>query len=467
MNQYRRIARCCLGPGVKTAKGRVCWRLAQVIGLLAALGSARAQEASRLAPCGSPATCQAECMQGSATGCVRLADQLDRGTDPPVKDESAALQKACELGDPDGCSALALALQQGDGIEQDKQRSAALLQEALRLARLRCARGDAAHCVRAAVLLREAGQSTAAAVQALLRKAAELKEVACKRSEPGACVAAANAFAYAVGVPEDRSRALRLVKSACARREARACHKLGVLLANADRDRWCEHYGREAGRDALQAACELGNSEGCQLLADHPLLSAAEKARVRARVAMLRRAACEQGDFASCLREEPAGAKRLTSACEKDSAAACAALGGSYLSRACHLGDIAACAELACDRQTQDAPAVQRTVRLSSRACLRGDATACARLGTQLGSDCAGADQSGVRAFFYEETACLLGDVAACNNASIYSAAPQLRYRAEQIERRACELGSLAACNRISSTEQPPAWMKDAARYCK
>ncbi len=455
-------------PDMRRTWFGACLMTARALGLLATLSSGvRAEGTAPQAPCESIATCQAACAQGSATSCVGLADQYERGTEPALAEAAVALQGACDRGEPDGCSGLALALLGGDGLPVNKPRGTALLKEALRLAKRRCAGGDATHCVRAAVLIREVAGGASGETQALLRQAAGLKAAACKRSEQGACVAAAQSFAYAVGVSEDRSRALQLVKLACARREAHACYQLGVLLANADRDRWCIHFGGAASRTAMQSACDLGDSAGCQLLAEHPLVSDTAKVQARARVADLNWAACQRGNFASCAPQEPRGAQLLTAACNRDFAAACAALGAGHLTRACQLGSIAACTKLACNKSTPDELAIQRTLRVAHRSCLRGDAAGCVQFGEQLGYDCSASDASGARAFFYLETACLLGDVAACNGASVYGGEAQPRQRADRLERRACELGAASACNRLIGSEPPPAWIKDDWRYCK
>lgn len=123
------------------------------------------------------------CTLGDGPGCAALAVQYFRGGLPgeaqgiaisPERGVEFAT-KACELGTQRGCSLLAKALANGEGIAQDLRRAHALAEQA-------CSNADAAGCSIAAQIAQKEGNTDAA--RRFLERSCNLgNTVACRKAQ--------------------------------------------------------------------------------------------------------------------------------------------------------------------------------------------------------------------------------------------------------------------------------------------
>ena len=228
-------------------------------------------------------------------GCDRLADpascllvgRLRRDHGPTDADRARAdarFRRACDLGEPDGCSEAGLRAIQGGqagqlapgvalfrracdggsglgchnlavlhldgtGVPRDPAIAAALFERG-------CARGHASACLelgRRKLLADGLPEDRAGAVTAL--------HTACSLAAR-TCDGLATAHEYVLGVPEDAARARALYDQACGAGRPEACLALGDMLGE----------GRGGPADAARAkvlyegACAAGVDEACDML---------------------------------------------------------------------------------------------------------------------------------------------------------------------------------------------------------
>jgi len=171
------------------------------------------------------------CAIGSGAACtVRLAD---------VTDPAAALrlaERACDLGDVDGCVALAARTPGGPTAGTldracrlgSSEACAALRADALGE---RCEAGVAADCLRLGVLLEEGRVMRPDGAAAAARYAR-----ACERGSGEACWRLGRLHRAGAGVARDEARARKLLAGACAGGEREACRLLREA-EEADADR--------------------------------------------------------------------------------------------------------------------------------------------------------------------------------------------------------------------------------------
>jgi TPR repeat protein len=122
---------------------------------------------------------RAACTEGSARGCLRLADAYHERLATGGADEEAALyRRACDAGANTGCLAAGRVYLQGEGVSADPALAAALFRRV-------CERGNAPACIELAHLHAK-GEGVPRDVQ----KAVELFTKACKLGADEGCLLA-------------------------------------------------------------------------------------------------------------------------------------------------------------------------------------------------------------------------------------------------------------------------------------
>ncbi|MEM9193594.1 MAG: tetratricopeptide repeat protein, partial [Myxococcota bacterium] len=191
------------------------------------------------------------CERSQAEGCVRLSRMAARdGQLSAVVETAAYLERGCELGDSQACTAYGWELARGGmGVLPDSERSLNLL------------------------------------------------EAGCEHNDWQACAYLARVFDHGAGVAADPGRARSLYERACERRSGVACYELGMLHREAgseqDLERAVELFG---------IACDSGDERrACGSLgAAYDLGRGVEQDRERA-IELYHRA-CDAGHGDSCVR---------------------------------------------------------------------------------------------------------------------------------------------------------------------
>ncbi|APR88400.1 hypothetical protein A7982_13749 [Minicystis rosea] len=155
----------------------------------------------------------------------------------------------------------------------------------------RCAAGNAVAC-------------NALAEQALavpsqdLPRAHRLLRQSCEQLHDGhGCDALGDLYLSGLGVPEDRARALALFDTACERRYARACKRLGNLYIEGLVAR--DYRPDPRGAVYMRRACELDDAEACLYYGDF-LQQGRGVARDRPKAIEYFHRACAKGDPQGC-----------------------------------------------------------------------------------------------------------------------------------------------------------------------
>jgi TPR repeat protein len=150
----------------------------------------------------------------SGADCTQLGQRYAAGSGGVAKDEALGarlFQRACDLGDAEGCNKLGLAFESGEGVPVDYGRAMDLFTRA-------CSAGAAEGC-----------------------------------NNQGAL------YEHGLGVPENLGDAQRLYTQACRHGSGIGCSNLGVLYAQG---RGVPVNREEAAR-LFRQACSLGSSVGC------------------------------------------------------------------------------------------------------------------------------------------------------------------------------------------------------------
>ncbi|WP_164017575.1 sel1 repeat family protein [Pyxidicoccus trucidator] len=209
------------------------------------------------------------CEEGASRGCLELGRLLDAGDEPLKADDWAAVskayQRACELGEVEGCTAMVRTFVGGRG----QDRSLALV---IQTAARACKLGDVESCA-------QEKQYSALQAGCAANKPAECQRLADFQLKPPASAA-------------DRERGVALLERYCQRGTAPACVRLAELFES---DEWgfepelqrtvaYQERAVKAGAEgylfpslmdiqAARAACDKGEPKACAELADGYLSS--------------------------------------------------------------------------------------------------------------------------------------------------------------------------------------------------
>jgi TPR repeat protein len=259
---------------------------------------------------------------------------------------------------------------------------------------------------------------------------------------------------------------------ACAQGEDNACRAMAPYV-----DRWGMEDARvQQATQELLATCDSGQTEAC-VGAAHLLVRLDDRDPRYARARSLYAAACEADSDIGCMEgalqnwtgaarrlELPDAEALLSTACDRDHAPACAALGErlaaqrsqtdaavTALERGCDLGDAHACTVLGTlvldGRHAMDIDPGE----VFERGCGEGDAEACYQLGRTLADGQVAAPSS--PAFDAFRAACEGGQVAGCEQTGLSHLSLDTHYEAGVAARyfdRACEAGRTDSCRELS-----------------
>ncbi len=153
------------------------------------------------------------CALGSGLGCLRVAGAAELGGAAARGRAAAFYQRACEAGEPAGCSNfLALALSITGPV-----RAGSLLQEELTA----CDREDSLACWFVGDLYRDG-----LGIPRSLTNAASFYQRACAAEEPLACTSLGEMYLAGQGVAKDGRRAAALFRTACQEGDDDACSRV-------------------------------------------------------------------------------------------------------------------------------------------------------------------------------------------------------------------------------------------------
>ena len=193
---------------------------------------------------GDLADCTAQCGRQHAGSCVNLGFMYEDGEGVNKdKPKAAALYKqACDGADSGGCNELGAMYSDGSGVNKDEARAAALF-------KLACDGGSPYGC-------RNLGRDYewARGVNGDFARAATLYKQACDGGSGQGCLGLSNLYYAGRGVNEDKARAVALDKQACDGGYAYGCVILGLHYAPTDVARAMALY---------KQACDAGETSGC------------------------------------------------------------------------------------------------------------------------------------------------------------------------------------------------------------
>ncbi|HYV46550.1 MAG TPA: tetratricopeptide repeat protein [Myxococcaceae bacterium] len=182
-------------------------------------------------------------------GCAgTLERQIGQRKSESSRAESlAALARSCDAGEAERCNDLAVRYRDGQGVEKDSSRAAALFRKA-------CWK-TAAACDSLGELLLETDQAGAT----------EAFWAGCDAGEqdparPRSCLKLGFAYQFGWGIPVDLELAQSQYALACSTGEPEGCVSLGLVEAKGGPD----DVARSAGH--FRQACDRGNSRGCKEL---------------------------------------------------------------------------------------------------------------------------------------------------------------------------------------------------------
>ncbi|MEP6652347.1 MAG: tetratricopeptide repeat protein [Myxococcales bacterium] len=195
----------------------------------------------------APAECRAECAQGNAASCSRLAYLLAHGEQGLARDEPKAIslyQRACDAGCAVACFNLgAIHGIEGTAAHDDKM--------ATKYWDLACRSGYPAACSNLGLLYAHQGSSPRQREAAV-----ELFGRACAGGDPIGCMNAVVVMRQGVQAPVEQEMGV-LLDLACTGDLAAGCLELAS---------WLDRHGATPGaaKQAVEKACRLGSEEACR-----------------------------------------------------------------------------------------------------------------------------------------------------------------------------------------------------------
>ncbi len=417
-------------------------------------------------------SCRLACDAQPGAACVLRGDLVRRFRigDKASEVAQASFQKGCDAGAQSGCRRV------GNMIEtKEPKRAAELYANA-------CNAGDAAACTASAVML-ELGLG----VDRDGTKAASLYEKACKSNDALGCAYHAFMLEAGRGVKRDEKRVADLLAStlpglekACDKGEMRECVALGFASETGPKP--------DQARAAVlyQRACEEGFQSGCSNLAVLNFLGKGVFKDLTRAIGMFDKA-CEAGEPTACtnlgiirsgtsfgLRHGVRGVTTFKLTCEAQFQVGCAGWGMlikvppelppgpsaavALSTKGCDGGDLVACVNLGAFYQAALGTAKnrQRASELFKKACDAGNAGGCGEYGTMylLGR---GVPLDGKRGQDLLTQACEWGELDACSVAADaytmgFEGIPKNLEKAAATYKRYCDESKISgACNAYAS----------------
>ncbi len=233
---------------------------------------------------------EAACKQGTTEACFTAARLYACGRQVPLDSRKAVAldERACQLGDPDGCfDAAALLTDLADATPAELAHSAALFRDA-------CHTGNQPGCSNYAAAL-----ALGRGVPLDLAAAKELFDSACARGNQPACLSFAMMFIEGNAiVPRDLARGVTLATASCDHGNANACNAVaGAYFDGFDAS--SQEAAATRAAPFLQRACDGGSLRGCANLGQL-YANGLGVATDRPRAAALLERACKGGIVAAC-----------------------------------------------------------------------------------------------------------------------------------------------------------------------
>ncbi len=405
---------------------------ALIAALLAACGASGGGNAAVVATACEGAACDARCERGELAACARAAELYYDGRSGHALDMARSFQyasRACDGGEPHGCTFVGLNHQDGLSAPWDPAKAIAAYEKA-------CAGGAGTGCFNLATMY-TGGHGVIADMakgERYRAAAAVAWQKACDGAEPRWCTNAAFLLAEADGpdgpAPATMQKMRGLERRACDAKVLVGCVELARLTMQLG------ELAPAAYVDQLDRLCAQGEPTACT--AAGGLVIAGERLpRDAARGIALYRRGCDAGDRDACAvlgveellgeltaPDKAAATRHLTMACDRADPRACTAIARSHAQG----GDVAAARPLL------------------ARACQMGDGEACGVLGAMMAKGAGGpADPAG--ALPWTRAGCQQGFAPACDSLIEKSQALPVPPGLEaQVRREACGRGVQAAC---------------------
>ncbi|MCE9573607.1 MAG: hypothetical protein K8W52_10660 [Deltaproteobacteria bacterium] len=334
--------------------------------LLAACGSSGGGTAAAVTTACDGAACDARCEGGDLAACARAAELYYDGKNGHALDMARSFQyatRACDGGNPHGCTFVGLNHQDGLSAGWDPAKAIAAYEKA-------CRGGAGTGCFNLATMY-SGGQGVTvdlAKADRYKRDAAAAWTAACHGSEPRWCTNAAFLMADADGKGGPSPATMATMRAL----EQRACDAK-VLVGCTELARLTMQQGELAPAayvDRQDQLCGQGEVTAC-VAGGALLLDGQRVPRDAARGIALYRRGCDAGDRNACealgveeglgefvAKDEAAAERHLTMACDRASPRACQAIAKvraragdavaarALLERGCHMGDGEACGVL-------------------------------------------------------------------------------------------------------------------------
>lgn len=216
----------------------------------------------------APLRNQALCAAGVARSCFNLAVMLEEGKAVPQDKVRAVqhFQQACDGGVAAGCLSLGVIHDEGKGVAKDPAKAARLFQKA-------CEGGAAMGCFRLASMHDEG-----AVVAKDLAKAAQLYQKACDGGVANGCFNLGVMRQEGTGVAQDKTKAAAFYRKACDMEYEDACYNLALCY---DKGEGVQQDKARAG-DLLKVWCDKRHVESCVGLArrEPKLAAALERSKI-------------------------------------------------------------------------------------------------------------------------------------------------------------------------------------------
>ena len=408
-----------------------------------AVVSGAAAVADAAAPTGGPAqpkgsrcdgleACEARCASGDAIACTDAGHALDAAWPYDAVAAAEHFDRACTLGDPNGCAALAVLYQDGRGRPHDDARALELYNQA-------CDAGSGVGCFNAG-LMHEGGNGAELDRQksrAAFQRAESNYRRDCDAGGLEWCMNLGFVFEHGYGQTIDLAKARAAYGEGCEGGHPGSCANLALMdLQPSSPDVAIDPAAAKAAGARLEALCGEGSALACGIVGHAYLKPDSPLGRDAKRGAELTERACQLGDPRGCTLF--AGVLSLGEDMPPDPDRA-----QRYVERGCALGSSDACYLASMHWGPQEA---EKAIPWLERACNIGHADGCGQLGAhyQIGM---GIELDDARAQALYVESCRLGAVGACveliHRGAELPLPPEL---ATPMLEQACRSGIEAAC---------------------
>jgi TPR repeat protein len=217
--------------------------------------------------CDGREACAVACDHGDDEGCTGLALAYwdARGGKRDLAAAEATLLRACNEKTAAGCDMLANLYREAKGFEAKAPQAPALRVRAIAHYDARCRAGDGRACVSVGRLVTNESwpDRDAARAEEAYRIALPLLQRGCDGRDARPCATLSGVYGYALGVPRDVARSYDVLRRACELGDRRACRDAGSTYGHG-RDELPANQALAA--DLRRRGCELGDATACWTL---------------------------------------------------------------------------------------------------------------------------------------------------------------------------------------------------------